>query len=123
MAKAKTGKDGEKLKDKPESVMSIIKAGAQFILMVFGIIGTAILIFAKDGLLATLGGKLMQMDSYGALLGIPLALLAIYLVRVWFEKTFAKNTAAVAGDIAMYIMMAIGAFFLFRFLSTGSFTG
>lgn len=103
--------------------MSVIKAGAQFILMVLGIIGVAILLFSDTGLLVTLGGKLTEIDSLEMLMVIPLAIVAIYLGRVWFEKTFAKSSAAVAGDIAMYLMMAIGAFFLFRLLSTGSFTG
>lgn len=123
MADPKTVKKTEKPKDKPESLMSVIKAGAQFILMVFGIIGLAILIFSDTGLLVTLGGKLTQIDSLELLLAIPLLIVAIFLGRIWFEKTFAKSSTAAAGDLAMYTMMAIGAFFLFRYFSTGSFTG
>lgn len=113
----------EKPTQKPESLMSVLKAGAQFVLMIMGIIGLAILIFSEDGWLATLAGKLTQIDSFGSLLIIPLAIIAIYVARVWFEKAFGKSSAAVTGNLAMYVMMAIGAFFLFRLLSTGSFTG
>ncbi|HSI94801.1 MAG TPA: hypothetical protein VK938_01820 [Methylophilaceae bacterium] len=113
----------EKPTQRPESLISVLKAGAQFILMIMGIIGLAILIFSEDGWLATFVGKLTQIDSFGSLLIIPLAIIAIYVARVWFEKTFAKSSAAVIGNLAMYVMMAIGAFFLFRLLSTGSFTG
>lgn len=113
----------EKPKQKPESLLSVLKAGAQFVLMVMGIIGLAILIFSEDGWLATFMGKLTQIDSFGPLLIIPLAIMAIYIARVWFEKTFGKSSAAMTGNLAMYVMMAIGAFFLFRLLSTGSFTG
>lgn len=113
----------EKPAQKPESLMSVLKAGAQFVLMILGIIGLTILIFSEDGWLATFMRKLTQIDSFGSLLIIPLAIIAIYIARVWFEKTFAKSSAAVIGNFAMYVMMAIGAFFLFRLLSSGSFTG
>jgi len=113
----------EKPTQKPESLISVLKAGAQFVLMIMGIIGLAILIFSEDGWLATFAGKLTQIDSFGALLAIPLAIVAIYIARIWFERTFGKSSASALGNLAMYVMMAIGAFFLFRLLSTGSFTG
>lgn len=109
-------------KGKPESLLSVIKAISQFGLIVIGIIGITILVFSSDGLLATMGGKLVDLDST-ALIGIVLALVAIYVVKVWFEKAFGKSAAAVTGNLAMYVMMAVGAFFLYRLLSTGSFTG
>ena len=123
MAKPLPGKKEKVSTEKPESLLSVIKAGAQFVLMVLGIIGLAILIFSGDGLLVTLGGKLAQFDSFGSLMAIPLLIIAIYVGRVWFEKTFGKSSAAAAGSLAMYLMMAVGAFFLFRLLSTGSLTG
>lgn len=121
MARPRPGKK-EVAKGKPESLISVIKAISQFVLIVIGIIGTTILIFSSDGLLATMGGKLLDLDST-AFVGIALALVAIYVAKVWFEKTFGKSSAAVAGSLAMYLMMAVGAFFLYRLLSTGSFTG
>ena len=122
MAKPLPGKKEGAAKGKPESLMTTIKAISQFVLIVIGIIGTTILIFSSDGLLATMGGKLLNLDSR-AFIGIALALVAIYVAKVWFEKTFGKSSAAVAGSLAMYLMMAVGAFFLYRLLSTGSFTG
>jgi hypothetical protein len=123
MAKRTIDKEKEKLVDKPESAFSVIKAGAQFVLMIMGIIGLAIVIFADEGLLVSGLGKLTKINSFGSLVLIPLGLLALYFVKVWFEKTFGKSSTAVAGNLAMYFMMAVGAFFLFRLLSTGSFTG
>lgn len=122
MAKPLPGKKEKVSTEKPESVLSVIKAGTQFVLMVFGIVGLAILIFSGDGLLATMGGKLLDLDSR-AFVGIALALVAFYVAKIWFEKTFGKSSAAVAGSLAMYLMMAVGAFFLYRLLTTGSLTG
>ena len=123
MAKPLPGKKEKVSTEKPESLLSVIKAGAQFVLMVFGIVGLAILIFSEDGLLVTLGGKLTQFDSFGSLMAIPLLIIAIYVARVWFERAFGKSSAAAAGSFAMYLMMAVGAFFLYRVISTGAFTG
>jgi|APLak6261703504_1056268.scaffolds.fasta_scaffold00269_9 hypothetical protein len=123
MAKPLTGKKEKVSTEKPESVLSVIKAGAQFVLMVFGIVGLAILIFSGDGLLVTLGGKLTQFDSFGSLMAIPLLIITIYIGRIWFEKAFGKSSSAAAGSFAMYLMMAVGAFFLYRLISTGSLTG
>ncbi|HSI23297.1 MAG TPA: hypothetical protein VK959_09775 [Methylophilaceae bacterium] len=121
MARPLPGKK-EVAKGKPESLISVIKAIGQFVLIVIGIIGTTILIFSSDGLLATMGGKLLDLDST-AFVGIALALVVLYVAKVWFEKTFGKSSAAVSGSLAMYLMMAVGAFFLYRLISTGSFTG
>jgi len=123
MARPLPGKKAQVSKEKPESSLSVIKAGAQFILMILGIIGLAILIFSDEGLLMSLGGQLTQIDSFGTLMMIPLGIVAIYVAKVWFEKSLGKSSAAVLGNLAMYVMMAVGAFFLFRLITTGSFTG
>lgn len=123
MARLRHQKKEEKLTDKPESLMALLKAGGQFVLIVFGIIGIAVMVFSDQGLLITLFKKLTQVDSFGSLVIVPIVLFALYLVRMWFERTFGKSSAAAMGTAVMYVMMALGAFFLFRFLTTGSFTG
>lgn len=123
MAKIRTVKKPETTKDKPESLLSLIKAGIQMVLMIVGIIGAATYIFSDNGLLARLGGKLTRMDSFGSLLAIPLILVALYVGRIWFEKTFARSSSAAIANLAMYAVMAIGAYYLYLFLTTGSFTG
>lgn len=123
MARPRNLKKEEKRIDKPESLMSLLKAGGQFVLIVFGIIGIAVMVFSDQGLLVTLFKKATQINSLGSLVIVPIVLFALFLVRVWFERTFGKSSAAAMGTAVMYLMMALGAFFLFRFLTTGSFTG
>lgn len=126
MARARRRLPGEKEKlpdARPESLMSVLKAVAQFVLMILGIIGLATAIFSDEGWLVQLARKATQADSFDFIVLVPLLLIGGYVGKVWFERSFGKSSAAVTGNLAMYLMMAVGAFFLFRLLTTGSFTG
>jgi hypothetical protein len=102
---------------KPDSLVDTLLAVGRFGLMLLGIIGISVEIFRDNGWLKQLIGK--AFDSPGTLLLIPLTIGALYLL----DKTItnAAGTASKKGDIPLYIMMAIGAFFLFRLITTGSF--
>lgn len=122
MARRETKKKEVISEDKPESLMHVLKAGAMFGLVVIGIIGTSIAFFSEGGLLGKIFEKVTNFE--GDLLVIaPITLLFLYFVKVWFEKTTGKSSAEVMGNMALYIMMAIGLFFLYQLISTGSFTG
>jgi hypothetical protein len=102
---------------KPDSLLSTLLAVSRFGLMLLGIIGISVEIFRDNGWLKQLIGKAFA--SPGTLLLIPLAIGALYLLDK--AITNAAGTASKKGDIPLYIMMAIGAFFLFRLITTGSF--
>ncbi len=104
-------------KSKPDSLVDTIFAVGRFGLMLLGIIGISVEIFRDNGWLKQLIGKAFA--SPGTLLIIPLAIGALYLLDK--AITNAAGTASRKGDIPLYIMMAIGAFFLFRLITTGSF--
>ena len=100
-----------------DSLLDTIFAVGRFGLMLIGIIGISVEIFRDDGWLKQLIGKAFA--SPGTLLLIPLAIGVLYLLDKVI--TNAAGTASKKGDIPLYIMMAIGAFFLFRLITTGSF--
>lgn len=104
-------------KSKPDSLVDTLLAVGRFGLMLLGIIGISVEIFRDNGWLKQLIGKAFA--SPGTLLFIPLAIGALYLLDK--AITNAAGTASKKGDIPLYIMMAIGAFFLFRLITTGSF--
>lgn len=101
----------------PDSLVDTLLAVGRFGLMLLGIIGISVEIFRDNGWLKQLIGKAFA--SPGTLLLIPLAIGALYLLDK--AITNAAGTASKKGDIPLYIMMAIGAFFLFRLITTGSF--
>ena len=104
-------------RSKPDSLVSTLVAVGRFGLMLLGIIGISVEIFRDNGWLKQLLGKAFA--SPGTLLLIPLAIGALYLLDK--AITNAAGTTSKKGDIPLYIMMAIGAFFLFRIITTGSF--
>lgn len=122
MARRVIKKKEEIAKGSPESLMNILKAGAMFVLVVLGIIGVAVSVFSEGGWFGIFFDKLTNLDT-DLLVIVPLVLIVLYVVKVWFEKTTGKSSAEVMGNMALFIMMGFGLFFLYRLLTLGSFTG
>lgn len=96
-----------------ETLLSVIRVG----LLLVGIIGLAVSLFQEDGWLTQLLGRMFS-TSLG-LLSVPLLIFVIYLLNRWLTSSTGK--ASSRGDLPLYLMMAIGAFFLFRLITTGNF--
>lgn len=122
MARRLPKKKEEISKEKPESLMMVLKAGSMFGLVVIGIIGSAISLFSGDGIVAQLFGKLTDLDA-DALIVVPIFLGALYFIKIWFEKTTGKSSTEVLGNMALFLMMGLGLYFLYNLLVTGSFIG
>ncbi|MEQ1600002.1 MAG: hypothetical protein ABL880_11630 [Methylotenera sp.] len=88
------------------------------VLLAIGLIGIAMEFFKGDGVLSIIWDWLWEDTSH--LIAIPAAAVAFWLFNRFLTAS-AKGEKKKAGDIPMYIMMAIGAFYLFRFVTTGGF--
>ena len=95
-----------------ETLLSVIRVG----LLLVGIIGLAVSLFQGDGWLTQLLGNVFNLagTSFRSLL-----IFVIYLLNRWLTSSTGK--ASSRGDLPLYLMMAIGAFFLFRLITTGNF--
>lgn len=87
-------------------------------LMVVGILGIALEFFKEDGAIGKIWDWLWEDTTH--LIAIPAVIFALWLFNHWITSS-AKGEIKKAGNTPMYIMIAIGAFYLFRFISTGSF--
>jgi hypothetical protein len=104
--------------DRPDSLKKIIISVVQFGLMLIGLIGIAIEFFRDNGLLQKIISKMV--NSPIGLFSFPLLLVVLYLINRWMSgKTDGK--ASERGNLPMYLMMAIGAYFVFNIVTTGSF--
>lgn len=112
----RTLKRKETIPDRPESVLSVAAAVAQFVLIVIGIIGLTAAIFRDGGLLGTLVDKLLGVDAISLLITLCVAGVAIYFIHRWLERQFEKSVARFYGTLATYAMMALGAYYLIRYL-------
>lgn len=102
---------------RPESISRTIISTAAFLLMVIGIIGTALDVFKEDGLFKQ--ALLYLFQSTMTMLLIPLIILALWLLNRWISAPNKTETKK-SGNFPMYIMMLLGAYYLFQFVTTGS---
>lgn len=102
---------------KPESLLGNLAAIGKMLLMIVGIIGIALEFFKSDGVLSTILSKLFQ--STTSMLFIPVIIFVLWLLDRMMSSN-KKGETNKSGDLPMYIMMAIGAFYLFRLITTGS---
>lgn len=102
---------------KADSLVDTLFAVGRLSLMLLGIIGIAVEIFRENGLLKQ--GIRSLFYSPSGLLAIPVALVALYFFARWLNFS-PDGKATKRGDLPMYIMMGIGAFFLYRLITTGS---
>ncbi|HSH53758.1 MAG TPA: hypothetical protein VK967_01915 [Methylotenera sp.] len=102
---------------KPESPLSNMAAIGKMGLMIAGIIGIALEFFKEDGVLKTILAKLFQ--STTTMLFIPVIIFVLWLLNRWMSSS-KKGETNKSGDLPMYAMMAVGAYYLFRLITTGS---
>lgn len=103
---------------KPDSALSNVAAIGKLLLVLFGLIGIAFEFFKPDGWLKTLLGKLFE--STTSMMLIPVIILVLWVLNRWMTAP-SKSETNKSGDLPMYIMMALGLFYVFKLLTTGSF--
>ena len=104
--------------NKPDSLLATVAAVGRIGLVIIGLIGLSVEIFRDNGWLKQLISKLLA-SSLG-LAAIPIAILVLYIANRWLSSG-SDGKASAKGDLPLYLMMAVGAFFLFNLITTGSF--
>lgn len=103
---------------KAESALSSIAAIGRMGLMLVGIIGIAMELFRDDGWLKAALSKLFELTT--SMMFIPVIIFAMWLLNRWMTSPNKSETSK-SGDLPMYVMMLIGAYYSFMLLTTGSF--
>ena len=114
-------KYGKPIDKKPQTLVSTLLSVLQMAVMIVGLIGLAVHLFKEKGWLSRWLGNLMQAETSQIVVAIPLLLLAGYLLNLWLHSADDDNKNNRMGDYMMYLMMMIGAFFIFNLVTTGSF--
>ncbi len=97
-----------------KTVLSVIGMG----LMLVGIIGIAVDFFKDDGLFR--GALSWLFDSTQHMMLIPVIALIGWFLNKMMSSTN-PNESKKSGNIPMYVMMAVGVFYVYRFITTGGF--
>lgn len=101
---------------KPDTLFATLMAVGRLALVIVGLIGITVHVFREEGWLNQLLAKMFISSSW--LLAIPVALAVLYFVNGWLS-TAPKNEPYTRGDIPLYIMMGVGAFFVVKLMTTG----
>ncbi len=103
---------------KADTLLKTLSSFGGIALVIIGLIGIAMEFFKDGGWLKTAFAWLF--DSTTHMMFIPVIIVVLWLFNNWMTSS-AKGEKKKSGDVPMYIMMAIGAFYLFRFITTGGF--
>jgi hypothetical protein len=103
---------------KPSSHIHLIRSIAEFVLILFGIAGVSYEFFKESSIFRSFIGGLF--DSLTSMLLIPVIGIAFWLFSKWTSSPTASEKPEI-GNIPMYVMMIIGAFYIFRLISAGHF--
>lgn len=100
-----------------KSLLQLLVDFIFFCLMILGVGGTMFKVLMPDGWLKIFMHEIWQLNT-GFMLIIPVfALIAFILAKRWLDGFNAKATL---GDLIMYAWMALGLYFAFKLLVTGS---
>ncbi len=86
--------------------------------MIIGIIGIAMEFFKEGGWLKTALAWLF--DSTTHMMFIPVIIFAAWLLNRWMSSPN-KNESKKSGNVPMYVMMAVGLYYVYRIVTTGGF--
>lgn len=99
---------------KPDTLVQTMISVGSMLLMFIGIIGIATDFFREDSMAKKALGWLF--DSTAHMIFIPVIIGVLWLAdRIFSSAT--KGETKKSGNIPMYIMMAIGAYYVFHFLA------
>jgi len=118
MAKVDPNKYSKNANIKAEGIVSVLFAVVRMSLMLVGIFGITFQIFGAEGWLSKLLGEVF--DSTTHLMLTVVGLLLLWLLNRWLSSPTKAETRSL-GDIPMYAMMAVGAYYVYQLYSTGSF--
>ena len=101
-----------------DTLQKTIISLAGILLVLIGLVGIAMEFFKDGGWLKSALGWLF--DSTTHMIFIPVIIFVLWLLNRWMSSA-AKGEKKKSGDLPMYIIMAVGVFYIFRLITTGGF--
>jgi hypothetical protein len=101
-----------------DTLLKTMTSAGGILLMFIGLIGIAMELFKGGGWVGTIFKWLF--DSTTHMMFIPVIIFALWLLNLWMSSA-AIGEKKKSGDVPMYIMMAVGAYYVFKLVTTGGF--
>jgi len=90
-------------------------------LVLAGLGGVSYNMFREGGWLGALFSKFVDAQIDNPVFAIPVTIGAAVVGKMWYDHQIAKGHTSRMPDVLIYVIMASGAFFLYRFFTTGTF--
>ena len=90
-------------------------------LVLAGIGGVSYNLFREGGWMGTFTSKFIDVQLENPLIAIPFTIGIVVVGKMWRDNQVAKGRTSRMPDVFVYVIMAAGAYFLWRLYSTGSF--
>ena len=90
-------------------------------LVLAGLGGVSYSMFKEGGWLGAIFGKFVDAHMANPVIAIPVTIGAAIVGKMWYDHQVAKGHTSKMPDVLIYVIMAAGAYFLWRFFTTGSF--
>lgn len=103
---------------KADTLAKTVMSFCGILLMLAGIAGIAMEFFKENGWLKTALKWLFESTTHMML--IPIIVFVLWLLNHWMSSN-ATGEQKKSGDLPMYVMIAIGLFYVVQFISTGGF--
>jgi len=89
-------------------------------LVLAGIGGVMYNMFKEDGWLGMILGKVWSAQMEHPAVAIPVTIGVVFIGKMWYDHNRAKGHTSKFPDVMIYIIMAAGVYFLWKFFSQGS---
>jgi hypothetical protein len=104
-----------------KQIFDYINSFVTITLVLAGIGGVSYNMFREGGWVGTLFGKFVDVQLENPVIAIPVTLGALFIGKLWRDRQAEHGKTSRLPDVLIYVIMAAGAFYLWRFFSTGSF--
>jgi hypothetical protein len=101
-----------------DTLLKTLSSVGGILLVIIGLLGIAMEFFKENGLIGIIWNWLWEDTSH--LIVVPVVIAAGWLFNLFLTSS-AKGEKKKAGDIPMYAMMLVGAYYVYRLVTTGGF--
>lgn len=104
-----------------KQIIEYVNSFITITLVLAGLGGVSYNIFREGGWAGSIFGKLVDVQLENPIIAIPVTIGAVFVGKMWYDHQVEHGKTSRLPDIMIYVIMAAGVFFLYRFFSTGSF--
>lgn len=104
---------------RPDSLLDVLLSAGQLALVAVGLIGIAVQFFRDKGWLKQWLSALMDTSMSTVVVAVPVIVIGYLVGQAWLGRHSERESSNLIADVMLYVMMLVGAWVIFRFVTTG----